>query len=53
MGEVPKKSDILCVYRINLPHKKLLSASVASRNVSDFYTSNNLIMQVAQVMPEK
>lgn len=52
-GEVTLRSDIVYVYRINLPHNKLLSASVASRNVSDFYTNNNLIMQIAQVMPEK
>ena len=43
-GEVTLRPDIVCIYKINLPHNKLLLASVASRNVSDFYTDNNLIM---------
>lgn len=38
-GEVTLRSDIVYVYRINLPHNKLLLASVASRNVSEFYTA--------------
>lgn len=52
-GEVTPRSNIVSVYRINLPHNKLLSASAAGRNVSHFYTNNNLITRVAQVMPEK
>lgn len=43
-GEVTLRSDIVYVYRINLPHNtpefNLLLASVASRNVSEFYSKN-------------
>lgn len=38
-GEVTLRSDMVCVYRMNLPHNKLLLASVVSRNVREFYTA--------------
>lgn len=38
-GEGTLRSNIVYVYRINLPHNKLLLASVVSRNVSEFYTA--------------
>lgn len=52
-GEVTLRSNVVPVYRNNLPHSKLLWASVASRNVSDFYTTNNLVVLLVRVTPEK
>lgn len=52
-GEVTLRSNVVPVYRNNLPHSKLLRASAASGNVSDFYTTKNLVVLLARVTPKK